>query len=98
MLKYDRIDISEGINVTRADRSKKCMFCHYYYFLDKNFKYGPYFCDGCYDISQKSTDFKNIAIVHIKKSAYRIYFQHMSKHAAKKLMINSNLIDKMKIL
>ena len=98
MLKYDRIDISEGINVTRTDRSKKCMFRHYYYFLDKNFKYGPYFCDGCYDISQKSTDFKNIAIVHIKKSAYRIYFQHMSKHAAKKLMINSNLIDKMKIL
>ena len=98
MLKYDRIDISEGINVTRTDRSKKCMFCHYYYFLDKNFKYGPYLCDGCYDISQKSTDFKNIAIVQIKKSAYRIYFQHMSKHAAKKLMINSNLIDKMKIL
>ena len=46
----------------------------------------------------KSTDFKNIAIVHVKKCVYRIYFLGMSKHEAKKLMINSNLIDKMGIL
>ena len=99
MLKHDRIDISEGIDVNKTDKSKKCKFCHHWYFLNKNLLcYGPYLCDGCYDISQKSTDFKNIAIVHIKKSAYRIYFQHMSKHEAKKLMINSNLIDKLRIL
>ena len=29
MLKYDRIDISEGIDVDKTDRSKECMFCHY---------------------------------------------------------------------
>ena len=43
---------------------------------------------------QKSNNFKNIAIVYVKKSAYRIYFQGMSKRKAKKLMTNSNLIDK----
>ena len=43
------------------------MFCHYWYFLNKNFSYGPYTCDGCYDIVQRSTDFKNIAIAHLKK-------------------------------
>ena len=48
-------------------------------------------------IMQKSTDFKNIAIVHVKKSAYRIYFLDMSKREAKKLMFNSNLIDKIGI-
>ena len=37
-------------------------------------------------ISARSTDFKNIAIVHIKKKAYRIYFQNMSKDKAKKVM------------
>ena len=47
---------------------------------------------------QKSNDFKNIAIVHIKKSAYRIYFLYMSKRKAKNLMNNSNLIDKMGVL
>ena len=67
MLEYDRIDISEGIDVDKTNRSKECMFCHYWYFLNKNFKYGPYLCDGCYDILQRSTDFKNITIVHVKK-------------------------------
>ena len=67
-------------------------------FLDKNFSYGPYLCDGCYNIMQKSNDFKNIAIVHVKKSAYRIYFLYMSKREAKKLMDNSNLSDKKGIL
>ena len=31
-------------------------------------------CDDCYNFSQISIDFKNIAIVHIKKDAYRIFF------------------------
>ena len=77
MLKYDRIDISEGIDV---HKSRECKFCHYWYFLNKNFKYGPYLCDGRYDISQKSIGFKNITIAHIKKTIYRIYFQYISKH------------------
>ena len=34
----------------------------------------------------------------LKKNAYRIYFLCMSKHEAKKLMTNSNLINKMGIL
>ena len=47
---------------------------------------------------QKSINFKNIAIDHVKKSVYRIYFMYMSKPEAKKLMNNSNLIDKKGIL
>ena len=43
---------------------------------------------------QKSKDFKNIAIAHIKKNTYRIYFQYMSKHEAKKLIKKFDLIDK----
>ena len=90
--KYDRTDISEGIDVNRTDKSKEYMFSHYWYFLNKKFSYGPYTCDGCYDIVQRPTDFKNIAIVHIKKSPYKIYFQHMSKHKAKKKMNKFDLI------
>ena len=94
ILEYDRIDISEGIDINKTNKSKECMLCHYWYFLDKNFTYGPYLCDGCYNIMQKSIDFKNIAFVYVKKSVYRIYFMCMSKHEAKNLMNNSNLIDK----
>ena len=78
--------------------NQKNVLCHYWYFLDKNFSYGPCLCNGCYNIMQKSNDFKNIAIVHIKKSAYRIYFLYMSKCKAKSLMNNSNLIDKKGVL
>ena len=43
---------------------------------------------------QKCDKLKNIAIIHIKEIAYRICFLYISKREAKKLMINSNLIDK----
>ena len=98
MSEYNIIDISKGIDINKTNFSKECMLCHYWYFLNKNFSYGPYLCDGCYNIMQKSNDFKNIAIVHVKKSAYRIYFLYMSKRKAKSLMNNSNLIDKMGVL
>ena len=95
LLEYDKIDISEGIDVDKTDKSKECMFCHYWYFSNKNFEYGPYLCDGCYDIVQKSTDFKNITVVHVRKNAHRVYFSYMNRHKAKKLMNKFNLIDQM---
>ena len=35
MLEYDRIDTSEGIDVDMSNKSKQCMLCHYWYFLNK---------------------------------------------------------------
>ena len=94
MLKYDKTDITEGIDVDKTNKSRECIFCHYWYYLNKNFGYGPFTCDGCYNIVQKSTDFKNNAIAHVTKSAYRIYFRDISKHKAKKLINKFDLIDK----
>ena len=74
MLEYDRIDISEGVDINKTNLSKECMLCHYWYFLIKNFSYGSYLCDGCYDTVNKSISFKNIVIIHVKKSVHRIYF------------------------
>ena len=81
-----------------SDTSKKCMLCHYWYFLDENFSYGQNVCDGCYNIVQKINKLKKIAIVHVKKSPYRIYFLYMSKREAKKLTTSSNLIGKTCVL
>ena len=42
MLEYDRIDISEGINIKKCNEtSRECRLRKFYYFLDKNFSYGP---------------------------------------------------------
>ena len=94
MLVYERIGISDRIDVDKSDKSKECMLCHYWYFLDKNFSYRPFLCDGCYNMMQKCNKVKNIAIIHIKESIYRICFLFMSKCEARKLMTSSNLIDK----
>ena len=84
MLKYDQIDITEDIDLDKTNKSKECTFCHYWYYLNKNFTYGPFTCDGCYNIVQKSTDFKNIAVVHIKNNVCRVYFEDISKYKVKK--------------
>ena len=74
------------------------------FFLNKNFSYGPYLCDGYYNMTQKSIDSKHIDIVYVKGIAYRIHFWYMSKHKRKckrkaiSLMTNSNLIDKKGVL
>ena len=41
MLHHERIDISEGIDLNKSDKSKECMICHYWYFKDIGYKYEP---------------------------------------------------------
>ena len=104
MLEYERIDISDRIDVDKTNKSKECMFCYYWYFLHKDFSYGPYLCDGCHNMTEKSIDFKNVDIVYFKGNTCRICFWHMSKNKRKRklkaisLMTNSNLINKKGIL
>ena len=74
MLEYERIDISEGIDINKTNLSKESGISHYWYFNDNGFKYEPYLCNGCHDLMQKAMGFNNIAIVHIKENACRIHF------------------------
>ena len=95
MLEYNRIDLSEGIDVNKCkDASKKIGLCKFYYFLGKNFNYGPYLCDGCYDMSLKAISMQSLAIVYHGKSAYCINFAFMSKNDTFNLIKNSVIIDK----
>ena len=79
MLEYERIDISEGIDVNKIILSKECDICHYWYFKDIGFNYEPYLCNSCHDLMQKAIGFNNVTIVIVKGSSYRINFWHMSK-------------------
>ena len=51
MLQYERIDVSGGIDIDKADASKECMLCHYWYFKDVGFKFESNVCMKCYDVS-----------------------------------------------
>ena len=95
MLEYDRIDISEGTDTAKSNNnSKECSICYYWYFLDKNFHYQSYLCNGCHDLMQKAVSFNNAAIVTVQGNEYRIHFGYISKDDAISIMHNSNLVDK----
>ena len=61
----------ESMLICQINQKNVC--CFYWYFLDKNFSYRPYLCDGCCSIMQKYNKFKNVAIVHVKKSAQNLF-------------------------
>ena len=50
MLYYDRIDVSEGIDISKTSKSKKCNICHKWHFLDKEFKIQVDVWNGCHDV------------------------------------------------
>ena len=83
MLEYDRIDISEGININKCEETcKKCSLCEFYYFLDKNFSYGPFLCNGCYDMSLKAVSMQNLTIINHNGNHYCVNFAFISKKDA----------------
>ena len=73
-LEYDRIDISEGVDVNKASLSKECEPCHDWYFKDNGLKYENYLCNGLHNLMQKAMSFNDVAVVYVKGSAYRINF------------------------
>ena len=95
MYEYDRIDISEGIDINKTNASKECDICHCWYLLDKNFKYEPYLCNGCHDLMQISMNFNDVAIVSAKGDAYRIHIWYMSKDDAINIMKTFSLNKKL---
>ena len=91
ILEYDRIDISEGIDVNKLGiNSRECRLCYYYYFLDINFNYQKYLCAGCHDMAMKANSMQNLDIAYNKGNAYRINFVFISRGNA------INLIKKCK--
>ena len=99
MLEYDRIDISEGIDIKECnEKPRQCSLCKFYYFINKHFNYQKYLCDGGHDISTKATSMQNLAIIYHKGNAYPVNFVFMSKNDAFNLIKNSNIIDKKGVL
>ena len=41
MLYFDRTDASERININKASTSKDFDICHYWYIINKDFKFQP---------------------------------------------------------
>ena len=95
MLEYDRIDISEGIDIKKCKgTSRECSLCKFYCFLNKNVNYGPYLCNGCYDMSLKAISMENLAIINHNRYAFHVNFTFMRKKDVFNLIKNAVIIDK----
>ena len=94
MLQYERIDVSEGIDLNKSDKSKECMICHYWYFKDIGYKYEPYVYNGRRDLSMMAYELKNIAILNVKRVDYRCVLWNMTQNDAINLLNNSWLANK----
>ena len=82
MLQYERIDIAEGIDFYKSNKSVEYMICHYWYFKDVGFKYQPYVCNKCHDLSMVVEDLKYFMILKIKGVNCRCYVFNLSKNDA----------------
>ena len=90
MLEYDRIDISEGIDINKCEKtSARCSLCKFYYFLDKNFSYGPFLCNGCYDMSLKAVGMQNLTIINHNGNNYSVNCTFISKKDEYNLIKNA---------
>ena len=70
MLYFGRIEVSERIDVNKASASKECDICHYWYFLNYNFKFQSNVCNRCHDLLMMPMNLSDIAILNIKGSNY----------------------------
>ena len=92
MLEYDRIDISEGIDINKCEEtSRECSLCKFNFFLDKILKYGPYLCDGCY-MFMKTVSTQKLTILNHNGNYYRVIFVFMTKKDAYNLTKNAVIL------
>ena len=94
MLYFERIDVSEGIDVNKTSKSKECDICHYWYFLNTGFKFQPYVCNRYHDLLMMSMNLSNIPILKIKNADYCCIVTGISKSEAIKLLQNIDLTEK----
>ena len=81
MIYYDRIDVSERINVNKTSAPKECDVCRYWQFLN-------------YCLLIMSVNLSNITMVNIKSSDYRCIITLIRKNETMNLLQNADLTEK----
>ena len=98
MLYYDRIDVSEDIEVNKTSESKEWKTCHYLYFLNKGSKFQSYSCNRCHDFLLMSMNLSDTAFLNIKNTDYCCVISGIRKSEAIKLLQYIDLTEKSRTL
>ena len=95
ILYYDRTDVSGAMDVNKTSKSKECYICHYFYFLNKGFKFKSNVCNGCQDLLMISINRSDIATLNIKSADYSCCINSgISKSEAINLMQNIDFLKR----
>ena len=94
MLRYQKIDVSEGIDVNKTSASKKCELGHYWFFKDIGFKFERHVCNKCHDLSIMAYSLKNIAILRAKGVTFKCILIGITKNEGLKRLNNSVTYDR----
>ena len=87
MLQYEKIDISEGIDVNKTSTN-------YWFFKDVGFKFEDHICNGCHDLLTMAYSLKNMAILRAKGTTFRCLLMGTSKNEALKKLNNPVTYDR----
>ena len=94
MLHYQKIDVSERIDVNKTSASKERDLCHYWFFKDIGFKFEEHICNGCHDLLTMAYSLKNIVILSAKGTTFRCFLMSNSKNEGLKRLNNSITYDR----
>ena len=94
MLRYQNIDISEGIDVNKTNASKKCEVCHYWFFKDIGFKFEEHVCNKCHDLLTIAYSLKDIAMLNAKGATFRWFLMGINKNEGLKRLNSSVTYDR----
>ena len=88
ILYHDRIDVFGDADVNKTSESKECNVFHYWYFINKGFKFQPDACNGYQDallMYMNLNDiaiFNDIAILNVRGIDYCYIINGISKSEA----------------
>ena len=94
MLQYEKIDVSEGIDVNKTSASKECELCHYWFFKDVGFKFEEYVCNRCHDLLTMAHSLKNMAILGAKGATFGCILWDISRNEGLRRLNSSALENK----
>ena len=94
MMQYNKINVSEGIDVNKTSAWKECELCHYWFFKDIGFKFEEHVCNKCHDVLTMTNSLRNIAILSAKGATFRCILKGISKNEVLKRLNNSVTYDR----
>ena len=96
MLRYQKIDVSEGIDVNKTSASEECELRLYWFLKDVGFKFEKHICNGCHDLLTMAYSLKHslVAILSEKGATFRCVLMGISKNESLKTLKNSVTYDR----